>query len=58
MNCVSGYDLYHLLSHGITLPDLSEGRLRQAAETGEPNAEFDRLHTFKDKIPVTPKSAG
>jgi hypothetical protein len=56
--CVSDYDLYHLLSHGITLSDLLDARLRQAAETGEPNAEFDRLHTLKDKIPVTPKSAG
>ncbi|MCW1975863.1 UNVERIFIED_ORG: hypothetical protein FHW05_004778 [Pantoea agglomerans] len=29
-------------------------RLKQ----GESYAEFDRLYTLKDKIPVTPKSAG
>lgn len=53
--CVSGYDLYHSLSHGIALPDLLESKLRHAAETGEPYAEFDRLYTLKDKIPGTPK---
>lgn len=53
--CVSGYDLYHSLSHGIALPDLLEAKLRHAAETGEPYAEFDRLYTLKDKIPGTPK---
>jgi hypothetical protein len=30
MICVSGYDLYHSLSHGIALPDLLEAKLRQA----------------------------
>lgn len=53
--CVSGYDLYHSLRHGIALPDLLEAKLRHAAETGEPYAEFDRLYTLKDKIPGTPK---
>lgn len=53
--CVSGYDLYHSLSYGIALPDQLEARLRHAAETGEPYAEFDRLYTLKDKIPGTPK---
>lgn len=28
--CVSGYDLYHSLSHGIALPDLLEAKLRHA----------------------------
>lgn len=32
--CVSGYDLYHSLSHGIALPDLLDAKLRHAAETG------------------------
>ncbi|PQZ03080.1 DUF3644 domain-containing protein, partial [Cronobacter sakazakii] len=53
--CVSGYDLYHSLSHGIALPDLLEAKVRHAAETGEPYAQFDRLYTFKDKIPGTLK---
>lgn len=53
--CVSGYDLYHSLSHGIALPDLLEAKLRHAAETGEPYAEFDRLFSLKDKIPGTSK---
>lgn len=53
--CVSGYDLYHSLSHGIALPDLLEAKLRHAAETGEPYAEFDKLYTLKDKIPGTLK---
>lgn len=39
--CVSGYDLYHSLSHGIALPDLLDAKLRHAAETGEPYAQFD-----------------
>ena len=53
--CVSGYDLYHSLSHRIALPDLLEAKLRHAAETGEPYAEFDRLYTLKNKLPDTPK---
>lgn len=53
--CVSGYDLYHSLSHGIALPELLEAKLRHAAETGEPYAEFDRLYTLKNKIPGTLK---
>jgi hypothetical protein len=53
--CVSGYDLYHSLSHGIALPDLLEAKLRHAAETGEPYAAFDRLYTLKNKIPGTLK---
>ncbi|EOZ9299975.1 restriction endonuclease [Enterobacter kobei] len=57
--CVSGYDLYHSLSHGIALPDLLDAKLRHAAETGEPYARFDRLHNLKDRLPGTPKkSAG
>ncbi|SAU96511.1 Uncharacterised protein [Klebsiella pneumoniae] len=53
--CISGYDLYHSLSHGIALPDLLEAKLRHAAETGEPYAEFDRLYTLRDRIPGTLK---
>lgn len=53
--CVSGYDLYHSLSQGIALPELLDAKLRHAAETGEPYAEFDRLYTLKDKITGTPK---
>lgn len=51
--CVSGYDLFHSLSHGIALPELIEAKLRHAAETGEPYAEFDRLYTFKNKLSGT-----
>lgn len=47
--CVSGYDLYHSLSHGIPLPDLLDAKTRHAAETGEPYAEFDRLYALKNK---------
>jgi hypothetical protein len=47
--CVSGYDLYHSLSHGIPLPDLLDARVRHAAETGEPYAEFDRLYALKNQ---------
>lgn len=50
--CVSGYDLYHSLSHGIALPDLLDAKLRHAAETGEPFAEIDRLFALKDRIPA------
>jgi len=53
--CVSGYDLYHSLSHRIALPDLLEAKLRHAAETGEPYAEFDRLYTLKNIFPDTLK---
>lgn len=53
--CVSGYDLYHSLSHGIALPDLLDAKLRHAAETGEPYAQFDRLYTLKGIITGTPK---
>ena len=53
--CVSGYDLYHSLSHGIALPDLLDAKLRHAAETGEPYAQFDRLYTLKGIISGTPK---
>ncbi|MFV1174410.1 restriction endonuclease, partial [Klebsiella pneumoniae] len=53
--CVSGYDLYHSLSHGIALPDLLDAKLRHAAETGEPYAQFDRLYTRKGIISGTPK---
>lgn len=49
--CVSGYDLYHSLSHGIALSNLLEAKLRHAAETGEPFADFDRLYTLKNKHP-------
>lgn len=41
--CVSGYDLYHSLSHGIALPDLLDAKLRHAAETGEPYGGRFRL---------------
>ena len=47
--CVSGYDLYHSLSHGIPLPGLLDAKTRHAAETGEPYAEFDRLYALKNK---------
>ena len=53
--CVSGYDLYHSLSHGIALPDLLDAKLRHAAETGEPYAQFDMLYTLKGIITGTPK---
>ncbi|EPP9832019.1 restriction endonuclease [Klebsiella pneumoniae] len=53
--CVSGYDLYHSLSHGIALPDLLDAKLRHAAETGEPHAQFDMLYTLKGIITGTPK---
>ncbi|HBY5321831.1 TPA: hypothetical protein MIX47_28445 [Klebsiella pneumoniae] len=53
--CVIGYDLYHSLSHGIALPDLLDAKLRHAAETGEPYAQFDRLYTLKGIISGTPK---
>ncbi|EMM6471999.1 restriction endonuclease [Enterobacter ludwigii] len=53
--CVSGYDLYHSLNQRIALPDLLDAKLRHAAETGEPYAQFDRLYTLKDKISGTPK---
>ena len=53
--CVSGCDLYHSLSHGIALPDLLDAKLRHAAETGEPYAQFDRLYTLKGIISGTPK---
>ena len=53
--CVSGYDRYHSLSHGIALPDLLDAKLRHAAETGEPYAQFDRLYTLKGIITGTPK---
>jgi len=46
--CVSGYDLYHSLKSGIALPVLLEAKLRHAAETGEPYAEFDRLYSLKN----------
>ncbi|WP_336983762.1 MULTISPECIES: restriction endonuclease [unclassified Cedecea] len=48
--CVSGYDLYHSLSHGIALPDLLDAKLRHAAETGEPCAKLDRLFALKDRM--------
>lgn len=51
--CVSGYDLYHSLSHRIALPELLDAKLRHAAETGETYAEFDRLYTLKNKLPGT-----
>ncbi|EAM4449097.1 DUF3644 domain-containing protein [Salmonella enterica subsp. enterica serovar Pomona] len=51
--CVSGYDLYHSLSHGIALPDLLDAKLRHAAETGESCAEFDRLYPLKEKLSST-----
>lgn len=50
--CVSGYDLYHSLSQGIALPELLEAKLRHAAETGEPYAEFDKIYTFKNSLPA------
>ncbi|MCU6285119.1 DUF3644 domain-containing protein, partial [Enterobacter cloacae] len=53
--CVSGYYLYHSLSHGIALPHLLEAKLRHAAVTGEPYPEFDRLYTLKVNITGTPK---
>lgn len=53
--CVSGYDLYHSLCQGIALPDLLEAKLRHAAETGEPYAQFYRLYALKKKIPDTLK---
>jgi len=53
--CVSGYGLYHSLSHGIALPELLEAERRHAAETGEAYAEFDRFYTLKNKIPGTLK---
>lgn len=53
--CGSGYDLYHSLSHEIAVPELLEAKLRHAAQTGEPYAEFDRLFTLTNKIPGTPK---
>lgn len=49
MICVSGYDLYHSLSYGIAQPGLLEAKLRHAAETGVPYAEFDRLYALKEK---------
>ena len=51
--CVSGYDLYHSLSHRIALPELLDAKLRHAVETGEPYAEFNRLYILKDKLPGT-----
>ena len=53
--CVTGFDLYHSLSHCIALPDKLEAKLRHAADTAEPYAEFDRLYPLKDKITGTLK---
>jgi hypothetical protein len=39
----------------IALRDLLDAKLRHAAETGEPYAEFDRLYTLKNKISDTPE---
>ncbi|MQL47346.1 DUF3644 domain-containing protein [Photorhabdus khanii] len=50
--CVSGYDLYHSLKGGIPFPLLLEAKLRHAAETGEPFAEFDRLYMITSLFPA------
>jgi hypothetical protein len=42
--CVSGYDLYHSLSHGIALPDLRTQNSDTQRKQGSLNAQFDRLY--------------
>jgi hypothetical protein len=42
---------YHSFCQGIVPPDFLKEKLRHAAGTEEPFAEFDRLYTLKNKHP-------
>ncbi len=42
--CVTGYDLYHMLSNNISLIDMLEKKIRIAAERGEYYVSIDKLY--------------
>jgi len=42
--CVTGYDLYHMLSNNISLIDMLEKKIRIAAERGEYYISIDKLY--------------
>jgi len=42
--CITGYDLYHMLNHNISLIELIERKIRHAAEKGEYFISIDKLY--------------
>ncbi|MEI7265938.1 restriction endonuclease [Pectobacterium versatile] len=42
--CITGYDLYHMLTNNISLIELLEKKIRHAAEKGEYFISIDRLY--------------
>ncbi|AKF40333.1 TPA: restriction endonuclease [Yersinia enterocolitica] len=48
--CVTGYDLYHMLTNNISLIDMLEKKIRIAAEKGEYNTSIDALYPDIIKI--------
>lgn len=42
--CVSGYDLYHMLTNNISLIELFDKKIRHAAERGEYFVSIDKLY--------------
>lgn len=42
--CVSGYDLYHMLTNNISLVELFDKKIRHAAERGEYFVSIDKLY--------------
>ncbi|WP_314921795.1 restriction endonuclease [Aeromonas piscicola] len=48
--CITGYDLYHMLTNNISLIELLEKKIRHAAERGEYFISIDKLYPSLKKL--------